>query len=81
MRLLRRVETLPLGPFDPLATLVYEGSADEITHRARELVALETSLYAAFSCDDDGGCEDFGVQVPFEITIMQALIDGGYAIF
>ena len=81
VRLLRRAETLPLGPFDPSATVVYAGNAEEITHRARELVALEVSFYAAFACDDAGGCETFGVQVPFELTIMQALVDGGYAIY
>ncbi len=81
VRLLRRAVDLPTGPFDPLSTLVYEGQGEAAAHAVRQLVALETSIYAVFSCDDEGGCEDAGVQVPFAVTLMQALADGGYTIY
>ncbi len=81
VRLLRRAEMVPLGPFDPLAQLVYEGSGGEARQRVRALIALQTSVYAAFSCDDYGGCEEAGVQKPFAVTVGQALLDGGYTIY
>ena len=81
VRLLRRAEMVPLGPFDSKAQLVYEGEGSEARQRVRELTALQTSLYAAFSCDDQGGCEEAGVQKPFSVTMGQALLDGGYTIY
>ena len=80
---MRRRDALPLGPFDPAAVVVYDGGADvgEVTHRVRALIALQPYFYAAFACDGAGGCEAFGVQVPFELTLGQALLDGGYTIY
>lgn len=81
VRVVRRAESLPQGPFDTAAQLVYEGTAGESRERVRELAALETSFYAAFSCDDAGGCEGAGVQRPFAVTLGQALLDGGYNVY
>ena len=80
-RVLRRNGTLPLGPFDPMAQLVYAGPGELASQRVRELVALEESLYAVFSCDANGGCEDAGIERPFAVTVAEALVDGGYAIY
>lgn len=81
VRVLRRAVDVPTGPFDPLATVLYEGASDEARHAVRQLVALETFYYAAFACDDAGGCESAGVQIPFAVTLMEALQGGGYTIY
>ncbi len=83
-RIVRAENTLPLGPDDPIATVVYEGAASLANEALRGLFPTtpdspRTYYYAVYGCDA-GGCGGEPAMAELSPTVGQALVGGGYNI-
>jgi phosphohistidine phosphatase SixA len=79
----RKLGSAPVGPDDPSASIVYEGSAMTTTEPLRNLLpdtpaTPRTYHYAVYGCD--GACGGNPATDTLKPTIMQCLAGGGYNI-
>ncbi|WP_170229342.1 histidine phosphatase family protein [Polyangium fumosum] len=82
-RIVRVENTMPSGPDDPMATVVYEGAGAKASEPLRNLVATtkeapRTYHYAVYGCDAPGSCGGGPATAELEVTLGQALVGGGY---
>jgi hypothetical protein len=85
VRLLRRLNQPPADAYDPLAALVFSGSAAAASEPISALLPDTAESphmyhYAAFGCRPDGSCEPIGSRTAVAPTLAQALAAGGYVI-
>ena len=76
---------MPLGPDDPIATVVYEGAASMTSEPLRNLLpttpdSSRTYYYAVYDCDAAGSYGGVPANADVSPTIGQALVGGGYNI-
>jgi hypothetical protein len=85
VKILRRLNTLPAGPDDAAADVVFFGTGTEAND---DLTALlpdtattpRTYRYVAFGCTSGGECESVGSNASLTLTVSDALRAGGYVL-
>jgi hypothetical protein len=85
VRVLRRLNSAPVDADDPLAAVVFFGTAAAATEVLSGLLpttdtATRTYHYAAFGCTAGGTCESVGSRTTLAPTLLQALKGGGYVL-
>jgi len=85
VRIQRRLNTPPIGPDDPDATVIYAGDATSATDPLTGLLpstAADTRVYhyAIHACQPGGECAEVAARVSVTPTLLQALRAGGYVI-
>ena len=85
VRILRRLNAIPIGPFDPEATVVFEGggasAAESLTGLLPDLVGSPRIYhYVAFGCLPGNNCETVGSRATLAPNLSQVLRAGGYTI-
>jgi len=86
VRLLRSLNTPPSGPYDPTATVVFEGAGGAATDDLQRLlpdteVVQRGYNYVLYGCTAAGNCSDIGTATMLAPTLIEALRGGGYVIF
>jgi hypothetical protein len=85
VRVLRRLNAAPVDATDPLATVVFFGTASTASDDLTALLpttdeAARIYHYAAFGCTAAGDCETTGSRTTLAPTLVQALRAGGYVL-
>jgi phosphohistidine phosphatase SixA len=86
VRLLRRLNTPPVGPGDTLSTLVFAGAANTVSDDLTSLLpttstAPRTYHYALFACLPSGACDTSASRAEVSPTLVQCLRAGGYTLW